>query len=113
MHFDRRCRQSHLSLSLNRFVQNHPLTVVIAKQMNRVLSMLIDYLKAPHVLETCNCEEGFNRPCLWVCELYTPKSEHDCKIKTDCFIGQQIDALEEQFVTFLMLKKKLKISWWM
>ena len=55
--------------------------------------------------------EPFTRPWLWVCELHTPKPEHGCKIKTDCFIGQQIDALVGQFMTFLMVKEKLKITW--
>ena len=39
---------------------------------------------------------------------HTPKYEHDCKIKTDCFISRQIDALVGQFVTFSIAKKKIK-----
>ena len=39
------------------------------------------------------------------------KPEHGCKIKTDRFIGQQTDALVGQFMTCLMVKKKLKITW--
>ena len=39
-HFDKKCRESHLSLSLDRFVQAHPLTTVIDNQINIILSML-------------------------------------------------------------------------
>ena len=31
--------ESHLSLSLNRFIQRHPLTIVLNNQMNSVLSI--------------------------------------------------------------------------
>ena len=39
-HFDRMCFESHLSLSLDHFVQNYPLTIVISNKMNSVLSVL-------------------------------------------------------------------------
>ena len=39
-HFDSKCRESHLPLSLNCFVQTHPLTTAINNEMNSVLSML-------------------------------------------------------------------------
>ena len=46
---------------------------------------------------------------VWVWELQTPKPEYGCKIKTERFFGQQIDAREGQMMTFLMVNKKLKI----
>ena len=39
-HFDKKCCERHLSLSLNRFFQTHPLTIVINNQINNVLSVL-------------------------------------------------------------------------
>ena len=39
-HFDSKFWDSHLSLSLIRLVQTHPLTTAINNQMNSVLSML-------------------------------------------------------------------------
>ena len=39
LHFDSKCCESNLSLSLNRFVQTHPLTTAINNQMNSVSSM--------------------------------------------------------------------------
>ena len=39
-HFDSKCCERHLFLSLNRFVQTHPLTTAINNQMNSVSSML-------------------------------------------------------------------------
>ena len=40
LHFDSKCCESYLCLSLNRFVQTYPLTTTINNQINSVLSML-------------------------------------------------------------------------
>ena len=52
LHFDSKCCESHLSLSLNRFVQTHPLTTGINNQMNSVLSMLQSILYKVHSIST-------------------------------------------------------------
>ena len=49
-HFDSKYCESHLSLSLNRFVQTHPLTTTINKRMNGVLSMLQSIVYKVHSL---------------------------------------------------------------
>ena len=51
MHFDRKCCESHLSLSLNHFVQTHPLTIVINNQMNIAVSMLQSIHLQTYVVE--------------------------------------------------------------
>ena len=42
---------SHLSASLNHFVQTHPLTTAIINQMNNVLSMLQSIVYKVHSIE--------------------------------------------------------------
>ena len=70
-------RESHLSLSLNRFVQTHSLTTAITNQMNNVLCMLQSIVYKVHSLSTdlnrkfvqCSVNgierERFNRLCLF------------------------------------------------
>ena len=51
-HFYSKCCESHLSLSLNRFVQTHPSATAINIQMNSVLSMLQSIVYNVHSLST-------------------------------------------------------------
>ena len=50
LHLDCKCCESHLFLSLNRFVQTHLLTTAINNQMNSVLSMLRSIVYKVHSL---------------------------------------------------------------
>ena len=81
--------------------------------MTSVLSMLQSISYKTHVralVEPCKCGERFKQTMFaWVCELQTPKPEHGCKIRIDCFFGQQVDTLVGQVTIFLIVKKKLKI----
>ena len=52
LHFDSKCCESHLSLSLNHFVQAHPLTTAINNQINSVLPMLESIVYKVHPLST-------------------------------------------------------------
>ena len=52
MHFDSKPCEIHLSLSLNRFVQTHPLTTAIDNQLNSILSMLQSIVYKVHSLST-------------------------------------------------------------
>ena len=52
LHFDSKCCESHLSLSLNHFVQTHPLTTAINNQMNGVLPMLQSIVHKVNSLST-------------------------------------------------------------
>ena len=52
LHFDSKCCKSHLSLSLNRFVQTHPLTTAINNQKNSILSMLQSIVYKVHSFST-------------------------------------------------------------
>ena len=52
LHFDSKCCVSHLSLSLNRFVQTYPLTTAINNKMNSVVSMLQSIVYEVHSLST-------------------------------------------------------------
>ena len=56
LHFESKCCESHLSLSVIRFVQTHPLTAAINNQMNSVFSMLLWIIYKVHSLST-----GLNR----------------------------------------------------
>ena len=57
LHFDRKFFESHLSLSLNCFLQTHQITTVIHNQMNSVLSM--PHLMV-HKVYSLNFEQDFN-----------------------------------------------------
>ena len=61
-----------------------------------------------HSLSLVNVERDSQTMFVWVCELYTPKPEHCCKINTDLFFSLQIDTLVEQVMIFLMVKKNRK-----
>ena len=52
LHFDSKCCESHLSLSLYRFVQVHPLTTATNNRMNSVLFMLQSIVYKVHSLST-------------------------------------------------------------
>ena len=52
LHFDGKCFESHVSLSLNRFVQTHPLTTAINNQMNSFLFMLQSIVYKVHSFST-------------------------------------------------------------
>ena len=51
-HFESKCCENHLSLSLNCFVKTHPLTTAINNQMNSVLSLLQSTVYKVHSLST-------------------------------------------------------------
>ena len=51
-HFDSKYCESHLPLSLNRFVQTHSLTTAINNQMNIALCMLELIVYGVHLLST-------------------------------------------------------------
>ena len=81
-----------MSLSLNCFVQSHPLISVNNNQINGVLPMLqsinlktdvVEQKATPFALQMLRKIQ--QAMFVWVFELQTPKSEHHCKIKTDRF----------------------------